>query len=185
LFESKYANHCIVRRHKLESPLPTGGFHTTQQTLTYQFQAVPSNKTESGWVGVLRVKEGTDKLSTDPEAFLREGEEFGIERDAVQALMASRSFGEDFWLAGHDPGTLYPRPQDWGQDVRRASVALDEEKLLAMIAEERKTHNRGELISDAEDALALVREALAAMQAQADEAAKAKPAAKQKAGTPA
>lgn len=171
-FESKYAAHNLVRQHKLQQPLPTGGWQTVQNTIGYQFQPVPSPRTESGFVGVLTVKVGQDKLKTDSEGWLRDGEEVGVERDAVGALMAHREFGQDFWLQGHSPGTIYPRPQEWRKDVTLATANLGDEKLMEMIAEEKRTHGRADLIQEAEDALEIVRGIIAD---EAAKAAKAKP----------
>lgn len=165
VFESDVAHLILVRQRKLEQPLPTGGWHTVQKSVDYEFVATPTARTENGWCGVLRVKEGEDKLSTDDEGWLKAGEEVGEERDAPTALMAHRSFGTRFWLAGHPPGTLYPRPADFRADVRRALTKLEEEALVEMVAKERSTHQRADLISEAEDALALVRQERAELDA--------------------
>jgi hypothetical protein len=178
VFISNYTAHRLIRRPKHEIPTVTGAWITRQDGVSYQFE--PWLDRDSGkLVGILRVKAGQDKLDTDAGGWLKDGEEYGIERDAPTALMAHRAFGEDFWLSGHEPGTLYPRPQDWRADVRKASVSLDEELLVNMVAEERRTHGREDLIGEAQDALELVRGALAAAQAQAEaEAPKPKAAAK-------
>lgn len=178
MFESNFLNLTLVRVQKAQIPIPDGtGWQTTRKTVEYQFQPESSQRGEYGWVGVLRVKEGQDKLKSDGEGWLREGEDVGVERDAVAALLAHRSFGTKFWLVGHEPGTLYPRDVDTRAAIRKASVALDEETLVNMIAEERRTHGRADLISEAEDALELVRGALAevaAHQAAQEAAPKAK-----------
>jgi hypothetical protein len=183
VFHSKIAGLTLIRQHKLEAPLPTGGWQTTQRTVEYRFQPVPSpNGNENGFIGVLVVKDGQDKLSTDSEAWLRDGEEVGVVRDASAALMANRAYGIDFWLEGHVPGTLYPRPQDFRADLTAASVSLDEERLVEMLKQERGSHGRDDLIREAEIALLAVREHLAAMAAQqAEEEAKAAKAPKAKA----
>jgi hypothetical protein len=181
----------LVRQHRAQVPIPDGtGYHTVRKTLEYQFHPENSKRgedrrgdldradsAEHGWVGVLRVKEGQDKLATDGEGWLKPGEEVGVERDAVAALKAHRHFGTKFWMVGHAPGTIYPRPVDWRSDVRRATAKLNEEVLVEMIAAERRSHGRADLIAEAEDALSLVREELA----EAAAAAAAKPAPKQKA----
>lgn len=186
-FESKFTNLVLVRQPKLQMPLPTGGWHTTQKTVDYAFQAENSKRGEDGWVGVLRVKEGQDKLSTDAEGWLAPGEEVGVERDAVAALMAHRSFGSRFWISGHEPGTLYPRPADLRGDIRRWSVALDADALEAALAAERSTHQRADLVTELADALTLVQEERAKMQAAAEkaEAEQAAPKAKAKPKAPA
>lgn len=184
-FESKYGAFNLVRQRKVQIPLPTGGYHTTQKTVDYQFQPVPSPKAESGFVGVLTVKAGKDKLSTDDEAFLADGEEIGVERDAVAALMASRAFNDDFWVQGHAPGTVYPRPAEWRRDVTLATANLADDKMIEMIAEERRTHGRIDLLAEAEEALEVVTEIIAAEQAKRAEAEAAKPAAKAKPKAPA
>lgn len=189
-FISKYTKHQVLRRAQREVPVPdgSGGWVTSQQGIRYEFQ--PSLDRESGkLVGQLVVKAGQDVLDSDHGGTLRAGEEFGVKRDAPAFLQAHRAFGEDFWLQGHEPGTVYPRPADWRANVRKASVGLDEEALVEMINAERKSHSRVDLISEAEDALALVRQARAEIDAQVAQAeaeqAKAaeKPATKQKAET--
>lgn len=189
-FESKYAAHTLVRYPKVDLPSPTGvGYVNTNKGKTYQFQPVPSPRTESGFVGVLQVKVGQDKFDFDHDGWLRDGEEQGKERDAVEAFMAHREFGQDFWVQGHGPGTLYPRPQEWRADVTRATAALDDDKLTAMIAEEKRTHGRQELIDEAQDALAIVAEVIASEQAKAQQEPEPdpdpKPAAKAKPKAPA
>lgn len=173
-FESKAAAHCVVRHPKVQLPSPTGiGYQTTQKGLSYQFQPVPSPKAESGFVGLLTVKVGQDKLLDHP-GWLRDGEDEEKVRDAVEALQAHQEFGRDFWLQGHEPGTIYPRPVEWRQDVIRASAALDDEKLRAMIAEEKASHGRVDLLAEAQEALDIVEGVIAS--AEAEKAAK--PAAK-------
>jgi hypothetical protein len=180
VFISNYTAHRLVRRPKHEIPTVTGAWITRQDGVSYQFE--PWLDRDSGkLVGILRVKAGQDKLDTDAGGWLKPGEEYGIERDAPTALMAHRAFQEDFWLHGFPPGTKLPRPQEWRADIRQASVDLNEELLVKMIADERRTHGREDLISEAQDALDLIRGALAAAQERAEaEAAppKAKAAAK-------
>jgi hypothetical protein len=120
-FVSKYTQHEILRRPKMEVPLASGGWIPSQQRVSYPFK--PSLDRESGrLVGQLTVREGQDVLDTDHSGTLAPDKEIGIKRDAVQFLLDHRAYGEDFWLLGHDPGTLYPRPVDWREDVNRASI---------------------------------------------------------------
>lgn len=181
VFESKYAALTLVRQPKSQIPLPTGvGYQTVQKTLDYTFVPVPSPRAtaESGFIGVLTLREGQDKRDDDNESWLRDGEEVGEMRDAVTALMAHKDFGQDFWIQGHEPGTLYPRPVEFRRDVTVATATLDDEKLEAMLAEERRTHGRVDLLQEAEDALGVVRQLQEAAAAEQEKAAK-KPAAKQ------
>lgn len=175
-FESKSAHFTLIRQHRIQTPLLTGGYQTVQKGLTYKFQPTPSGKGENKLIGVLTVREGQDKLSTDDESFLRPGEEVGVERDAVQALMANKGFGAKFWLKGHEPGTLYPRPQDFRRELQVCIASLNEERLVEMLREERGSHQRPDLLAEVEDALDVVRQTLAVAQAEAEKpAAKAKP----------
>lgn len=179
-FESKFAAYAIVRAHKVQVPSPTGiGYQTTAKGLTYQFQPVPSPRTESGFVGVLTVKAGQDRL-VDGEDFLQHGEEVGKTRDAVEALMACRAHGEDFWVQGWAPGTLLPREVDVRREITQATAKLDDDRLAEMIAEERRTHGRAPLLQEAADALEVVQGILAEARAEA-EAAEEPPKAKAKA----
>lgn len=182
-FESKYAAYAIVRSPRIQLPSPSGvGYQTTAKGLTYQFQPVPSPAAESGFVGVLTVKAGQDKL-VDNEDFLKAGEDVEKTRDAIEALMVAREFGADFWVQGHSPGTLYPRPQEWRREVTTCTAKLDDGRLAEMIAEETRTHGRAELIAEAQDALDIVAQMVA--EAQAETEAEPKPAAKPKPKAPA
>jgi hypothetical protein len=179
VFESKFTELVLVRQCRAQIPIPDGtGWQTTRRTLEYKFRPENSQRgldrrgdldradpAEHGWVGVLRVKEGQDVLSTDSESWLKPGEDVGVERDAVAALMAHRGFGTRFWVAGHEPGTVYPRPQDLRKDIRRWTVKLDEESLEAALREEQATHQRQDLVTELSDALALVREERATLAA--------------------
>jgi len=179
-FVSKYTRHKVLRRPPIDKPLGSGGWVPEQSRVRYDFE--PGLDSASGkLVGRKTLTVGQDKLDTDHSGTLAPGQEFGVERDAVEFMMAHRAFGKDFWLEGFPPGVILPRPQEWRATVRKASVSLDEEALVRMVTEERRTHGRPDLISEAEDALALVREALAEVAAaQEAEAAKA-PKAKTKA----
>jgi hypothetical protein len=150
-----------------------GAWQTTQTPVRYRFQPAVNEKGEL--VGRLDVQVGQDKL-VDHAGWLAVGAEAGIERDAAEALQVHKEFGSDFWMKDHEPGTLYPRPQDTRAAIRKASVALDVETLERMIAE-------------AQDALGLIQEMVDAQaEAQAkgetpagEPAAKAKPGPKPKA----
>lgn len=185
-FESKYTKHYVLRRPLMEKPLSTGGWVPEQQSVHYQFQPAPDRETGK-MIGVLTVREGQDKLDTDHTGTLKAGKETGVMRDAAQFLMDHRAFGEDFWLLGFGPGTKLPRPQEWRADVRKASVSLDEETLVRMLNEEKASHARPDLIQEAEDALELVRGALAEIAAAkaAEAETEPKPAAKAKPKAPA
>lgn len=177
VFHSRYTEHEIIRRSRAQVPLPTGGWQTVQTRIAYQFHPAPAPDGE-GLIGVCAVPVGKDVMTEpNPDGWLAPGEDQEKKRDAVDALRAHHRFGQDFWEAGHAPGTKYPRPQDFRKDAMTAAVALDEEALVEMIAKERGSHHRPELIGDAEVALGQVREALAAAQAQA-EAQASKPKAK-------
>jgi hypothetical protein len=173
-FISKYTRHMLVRRPKMEVPLATGGWVPSQQRVAYQFE--PSLDRASGTlVGQLTVREGQDVLDTDHAGTVAGGKDIGVKRDAVQFLRDHPAFGDEIWELGHEPGTVYPRPQDWRTNIRKATIKLDEQALVDMINEERRTHGRGDLIAEAEDALKDVRSERAEIEA---EAAAAKPAAK-------
>ncbi len=191
VFESEKLGLTLVRQCRRQIPIPDGsGWQTVRETIEYRFNPENSPRgldrrgdpdraqaAEHGFVGVLRVKEGQHKLATDGEGWLAPGEEVGVERDAVKALMAHRGFGTKFWIAGHAPGTLYPRPEEWRANILQASVALDVDTLTDMIRQERSTHGRADLLAEAELALETVQAARAELEAAQEQAAK-KPAAK-------
>lgn len=183
-FESKFGAYNIVRQPKVQVPLPNGtGWQTVERGKSYQFQPVPSPRAESGFVGVLTVKVGQDKL-VDAEDWLKVGADVGPERDVVDALQLHREFGADFWIQGHAPGTLYPRPAEFRREVTTCTAKLDDGRLAEMIAEETRTHGRAELIAEAQDALDIVAQMVAEAQAETAEA-EPKPAAKPKPKAPA
>lgn len=178
IFHSRFTEHELVRRPRDEEPLRGGGWRTTQTRIAYQFHAAPAPDGLGGLIGVLEVQPGKDRMA-DHNGWLKDGQDETAERDAVAALRAHRQYGFDFWEAGHAPGTLYPRPVDWRRDVMSAGVGLDEETLVRMIGEERGLHARPELMTFAEETLAVVRDNLAQIaatqEAEAAKAAKAKP----------
>ena len=182
---SKFTRHNVVRQPHVEKPLPTGvGWTTAVPPIRYQFEEAPDGK--GGLVGKLTLRAGQDKM-VDGSGWLARDAEQGVERDAIEAFQAHREFGRDFWLEGFEPGALLPRPQDFRKDLMRAVGNLDEEKVVAMLAEERRTHGRGDLVIEADTALETIREALAEVAAAqaAQEAEAAKPAAKSKPKAPA
>lgn len=180
-FHSKYTEHEIIRRPRIQVPLPQGGWQTIgEPRISFNFHAAPAPD-GGGLIGVCHVIPGRNRM-VDGDGWLAAGME-QVERDDVDALRAHNAFGHDFWEAGHAPGTKYPRPQDFRRDLMTAVGKLDEERLVAMIAEEQGSHARPDLLEDATAALGTVREELAQVQAAAEaaEAEKAKPAAKAKA----
>jgi hypothetical protein len=186
VFHSKFLRYELVRQPILQQPLATGGWQTVQKGVRYKFEPAPSQPGARGrgeegeWVGVLTVMPGQDKL-VDSDGWLAPGQEQGVERDVVEALMAHREFGQDFWLLGHEPGTLYPRPEEFRRDMIKASVALDEDALLELVVAEEKSHARQDLLRDARVTLEQVRQARAELEAAQAAAEAGKPAAKSKA----
>lgn len=179
-FHSRYTEHEIIRRPRRQIPLPDGGGWQTvgEPRIAFAFHAAPAPDGQT-LIGVCHVIPGRNRM-VDGDGWLRADQE-QKERDDVEALQAHNAFGRDFWLAGHEPGTLYPRPQDFRRELMAAIGKLDEERLVAMIAEERGSHARPDLIEDATAALGTVREELAQAAAAAEAEAKAKPAPKAKA----
>lgn len=174
-FNSRFTQHVLVRQPKIEVALLSGGHHTHQQRTEYKF--IPGLDAESGkLVGQLTVRKGQDKL-VDHNGWLKPGENEDLERDAVDALMAHREYGQEFWIQGFSPGTLLPRPKEWRQAVTKATAALDDEKLAGMIAEETRTHARPDLLREAQEALDIVTQTVAEAQAEQEPqpAAKGKP----------
>lgn len=176
-FFSNFTQHELVRQPRNDKPVPSGvGWISDTPGVRYRFE--PAVNEDGRLVGRLDVRTGQDVMQ-DTLGWLAAGEDSSVKRDAPEALKAHREFGRDFWLMPV-PSTMVRKL------IRQASVALSEEDLVALIAEERGASNRRELIAEAEDALNLVREAVATLQAQAvqaeqEEAAKPKAKAKPKA----
>lgn len=176
-FISNYSNHRLTRRAWVEKPLGdnSGGWVTSQVPVRYQFEA---GMEDGKVVGVLTVKAGQDKL-VDHGGWLAAGQEQGVERDAVAALRAHREYGHDFVQQATPAKLVRAR-------IRSAIANLNGEDLEALISEERAEHNRRELVTEAQDALELVREQMANIRAAQEQAAleeqekavKAKPKAK-------
>lgn len=163
-FFSNYSEHVLTRRPHVEIPIPgvMAGWQDAQRPLRIRFKPAVNEKGEV--IGRADAIVGKDVI-VDHSGWLAAGQEQGVERDEVDALRAHKEFGRDIWEFGHEPGTLYPRAQDLRKLITRASVALDEDALVEIIEKEQRSHNRRDLISEAETALATVREAIAEMQA--------------------
>lgn len=180
-FFSNYTEHVLTRRPQIDVPLAQGGWQTTQPPVRYRFSPAVNEKGEL--VGRLDVKVGQDKFK-DHSGWLAAGQDQTVDRDAADAMRAYHAFGRDVWESGHAPGTLYPRAQDFRKELLRAVGGLNEERLVEMVSEERWSHARPDLVSEAETALATVREAVAEIAAQQAAQEAAKPAAKAKAKAP-
>lgn len=175
-FFSNFTQHQLVRQPRNDKPVPSGvGWISDTKGVRYQFQ--PALDEAGEMVGRLDVKVGQDVLQ-DTLGWLAPGQDDELKRDAPEALRAHREFGRDFWQMPVPAASIRAR-------IRQASVALNEEALVALLDEERGSSKRADLISEAEDALALIREALsemAAQQAAAEAEKAAKPSPKAKAG---
>lgn len=158
VFHSKFTEHNLTRQPKDAEPLRTGGWRITERGVSYQFHAAPAPDGEY-LIGVCVVKEGQDVL-VDHSGWLNAEAEQGIERDAVQALRSHYAFGADFWEAP-------VLARDFRRSLRKAAAELDEETVLALIAEEQRTGKRRELLDDAEGTLEIFREERQRLEADA------------------
>ena len=160
-FFSNFSQHVLVRQPERQAPTPDGqGWITTKDPVRYKFQ--PSVDESGKLVGRLDVTVGQDPM-TDLPGWLAHGEKYGETRDAPTALRAHVNFRRDFWEMP------VPAAQIRGT-IRKASVALDNEGLAALIEQERSTFNRADLLAEAQDALALVEQTRAELQEQQAEA---------------
>ena len=182
-FLSNFTRHQIVRQPANDRPVPSGiGWISETPGVRYQFEPAVDDETGK-MVGRLDVRVGQDKM-IDTRGWLHPDADPEKTRDAVEALRAHREFGRDFWQMSTPAKAVRA-------EIRRALANLDEEALTAVIDGERAVNARADLISEAEDALALVREQIASLQARAEqeqaeaEAAAAKKAAKAKPKAPA
>lgn len=165
IFYSKHADLCLTRRPQIDQPLPTGGFHTAQESVRYRFKN-----------GVLRVRVGDDKL-VDHRGWLKRNAEQGVERDAVEALKAHHDYGHRFHLEGEEPGRPQPLERDFLKALTKAATKLDVAQIESMLEQEKATHKRMDLVLAAESALEGAREeleSLAKAQAEAERAQGAK-----------
>lgn len=190
-FHSRYANYEIVRVPRDDTPLGNNRWIRSEPGQKFKFHAAPdpsqkppvdsNDPTERGLVGVCIATVGKNKM-VDGNGWLAPDEEQGIERDEVEALMAHVKFAKakdgevgtgDFWVYGYEPEAKLPRPEDFRDNLQTAAVALDEEGILAMMAGERGSHARPDLLTEADRALAKVREErerMAAAKAEAEAA---------------
>lgn len=176
-FFSNATEHELVRQPRNDKPVPSGvGWINETRGVKYKF--LPAIDEDGKLVGRLDVFVGQDKLQ-DHMGWLRPDEDDAIERDAPTALRAHKEYRRDFWQAAVPAKLVRAR-------IRSGIANLNGEDLEALISEERAEHNRRELVTEAQDALELVREQMANIQAaqeqaaleEQEKAAKAKPKAK-------
>lgn len=158
-FVSRYSDLTLVRKPEVDEYVTGIGRKVLQRALRYEFHQ-----------NHLKVTAGRD-VHQDSEGWLAPGEDPDEERDAVEALKAHRAYGRDFWLEGHGPNVVYPRPVDVRKELKAAIAALDEARVAEMLREEREGHNRAELVEECEDALEVIGTAVAAIEAHKAEAA--------------
>lgn len=173
-FFSKYTEHQLVRKPKVDKPLQDGvGWMTTAQGVRYQFSPAVDEDAD-GLIGRLDVKIGQDKLQ-DSQGWLAPGEDPEKVRDVVEALRAHRNFGvgRDFWQASIPAKVVRAR-------IRQALANLDDEAVQALMAEERAVNARQELLDEMQDTLDLIADQMAAARARAEAEQEAAPKAKAK-----
>lgn len=149
-FFSNATGHELVRQPKNDKPVPTGaGWMNDTPGVRYKFQ--PAIDESGRMVGRLDAIAGKDVLKYELQGWLAPDQAQGVERDMVAALRAHKMLGRDFWEM--------PTPAKVVRGlIRKFSVALASDELEKLIASERETFNRAELILEAEDGLKLVRE---------------------------
>lgn len=179
-FFSMYTGYELVRQPKHDVPVPSGiGWINSEPGVRYRFQ--PAIDESGKLVGRLDVTVGQDVLQ-DTMGWLAPDQDQDVKRDAPDALRAHREYGREFWAMKVPSASVRAA-------IRKALANLDEEALVALIEQERAETPRADLVSEAEDALLLVREQMASLRAQAEaaeaERAAAKPKAKAKAEQPA
>lgn len=192
-FHSRFSNYELVRVCKDDRPLGNNRWINDEKGIKFKFTAAPNpDRSKSpvdaydqnaggALVGVYVATVGKNRL-VDGNGWLAADEQQGIERDEVEALMAHYAFAKakdgevgtgDFWVYGYEPEAKLPRPEDFRDNLQTAAVALDEEGILAMMAGERGSHARPDLLTEADRALAKVREErerMAAAKAEAEAA---------------
>jgi len=164
-FRSRFARLRLTRQPEVHGFTPTGARTVTQKPIEYQFEeAADGNGGVEGKLVITATRAKNETLE-DGIDWLRDGEETGVPRDAIEALKAHQDFGSDFWLKGFSPAEtrLLPRPVDFRKDVVRASAALDIAAIEALLQQELDTHGRGDLVTFAQDALETVRETAASL----------------------
>lgn len=155
-FFSNATEHELVRQPRNDKPVPSGiGWINDTKGVKYKFK--PAIDESGKLVGRLDVFVGQDKLQ-DHMGWLRPDEDDSVERDAPTALRAHREYGRDFWAMPVPMASFRSR-------IRVAIANLAADDLVALLAEEKAEHNRRELVTEAQDALDLVREQLANFEA--------------------
>jgi hypothetical protein len=167
-FVSRYSDLVLVRKPEIDQYVTGLGRQVLQRALRYEFHR-----------NHLKVTAGKD-VHQDSLGWLAPDADPDEERDVVEALKAHRSYGRDFWLQGHAPGTQYPRPQDTRKALQEAIGQLNEARVQEILDEERGSHNRADLIEECENALGVIGSAVAAIEAHKAEADAAKPGPKAK-----
>lgn len=176
-FFSKFTEHELVRQPKVDKPVASGvGWITESKGVRYKFK--PALDDETGLlVGRLDVKAGTEKMQ-DTQGWLHPDADTEKIRDAVEALRAHREFGRDFYQASTPAKVVRSR-------IRQSLAALDADGLAALLEEERSVNARQDLLGEIQDALDLVNEQIASLQASQAQVEAEKPKAKAKPKAPA
>lgn len=143
VFYSRASRLRLLRQHKTEVPITTGGWIQGQPSVRYEFMA-----------GSLAVTKGQDVLPDGPQEYDEEAGEFRpTKQDAVTWLMAHSAFNVDFWLEGEEPGRLSPTDREVHVEITDALIERDAVRLVRIIEQEKRTHQRKQLIDAAKDAL--------------------------------
>lgn len=162
-FQSRFTELVLWRVPIVEIINAGTGLRTvTQKGIHYDFHKAPDGA--GGEIGELTLQVGQDRLE-DGLDWLARNQESGVERDAVDAVRAHVWFGAQVWEKGWQPGTLEPRPADFRRDLMTAVSVLDADKVNEMLEEELTTHARGDLVAEAETALASINAAQDALEA--------------------
>lgn len=159
VFYSRYREHTVVRRPKVEAHLATGLTQLVSPGRKYHFRDV-------GGIGVLVVTKGQDVME-DGLDWLADDQEQGIARDLCDALKAHRYYNQDFWLEGEEPDRLLPTDEDFLGQIAAATVDLDVDKLGELLQQEKESHQRPLLLRTAMEALTRARKARADLEAAA------------------
>lgn len=161
-FYSRGREERLIRQGEIKAPVgPLGTLQHLRDAVRYEF----------GPDGRLIVEEGQDILADGPrDPVTRQP----TEQDALAWLRSHTQLNIRFWEEGAEPDRLLPTEEDFLEVVTEATITLNREVLLGLIAQERDSHGRPMLLKTAANALEQVDKMDAEIAAKAADEAAAK-----------
>lgn len=147
-FNSKYREERLVRSPVNKVPTATGEqMNANPNAVSYSF--APN--------GTLTVLAGQDERPDGPPG--EDGQP--TVQDAAAWIRSRPGFNVHIFEEGREPGRPLPTEQELSKQITAATLQLDVDELQAIIQRERETHERASVLTQAQEALDQVQQALA------------------------